>query len=78
MRSDCYIYNPNKLERVINEFMTSNKKFLVYDSSSVRFDTKHPRILYHLSDWFIGFKQDKSKLVKSIPYLDEKYKFMAK
>jgi hypothetical protein len=73
IRSDCYIYKANKLERVINEFMTSNKKFLLTDCSSVRFDTKHPRILYHLSDWFIGFKQDKSELVKSIPYLDEKY-----
>tara|TARA_A100001011_G_scaffold99755_1_gene105133 strand:+ start:523 stop:1404 length:882 start_codon:yes stop_codon:yes gene_type:complete len=73
IRSDCYIYQANKLERVINDFMTSNKKFLLTDSSSVRFDIEHPRTLYHLSDWFIGFKQEKSKLVKSIPFIDEKY-----
>tara|TARA_Y100000768_G_C23990687_1_gene692493 strand:+ start:1851 stop:2732 length:882 start_codon:yes stop_codon:yes gene_type:complete len=73
MRSDCYIYQANKLKSVINDFMTSNKTFLLTDSSSVRFDTGHPRTLYHLSDWFIGFKKEKSKLVKSIPYIDEKY-----
>ena len=71
IRSDCYIYKLINL-KVINEFYDSNKRFLLTDSSSVRFDT-NIQILYHLSDWFIGFKQDKSELVKSIPYLDEKY-----
>lgn len=71
MRSDCYISNYLKLKTVIERFMTSTNTFLFSDTTSVRFDTKNSRTLYHLSDWFIGFKKGKSKLVKNIPYIDE-------
>jgi hypothetical protein len=71
MRSDCYIDNYLKLKTVIERFMTSSDTFLFSDTTSARIDTKKPKYLYHLSDWFIGFKKEKSKLVKSIPYIDE-------
>lgn len=71
MRSDCYINNYLKLKNVIERFMSSSNTFLFSDTTSARFDTENPKFLYHLSDWFIGFKKEKSKLVKSIPYIDE-------
>ena len=72
MRSDCYIHDHLKLQKVIKNFMSSDCLYMFSDTTSVRFDTEQPRNLFHLSDWFIGFKNEQSKIVKNIPYIDER------
>jgi len=71
IRSDCYIKDFNKLESVINRFMLSSKDFLFCDTTSVDHKISYQRILYHLSDWVIGFKKSQDTLIKSLPNEDE-------
>ena len=71
IRSDCYIKDSSKLEDVIHRFMLSSKDFLFCDTTSVDYKISYQRILYHLSDWVIGFKKSQDKLVKSLPIEDE-------
>ena len=53
------------------DFMSSSKDFLFCDTTSVDYKISYQRILYHLSDWVIGFKKSQDKLVKSLPIEDE-------
>ena len=47
MRSDCYIHDHLKLQKVIKNFMSSDCLYMLV-IPSVRFDTEHPRILYFI------------------------------
>ena len=72
IRSDCYIKDFKKLKTVINNFMYSSKDFLFCDTTSVDHKISYQRMLYHLSDWVIGFKKSQDALLKSLPMEDEK------
>lgn len=71
IRSDCIIHDFKKFRDILNAFMQSDKDYLFCDTTSVDYRIKYQKILYHLSDWVLGFKKNISSNVKKIPYDDE-------
>ena len=71
IRSDCIIYDFKKFKNILDAFMESNKDYFFCDTTSVDYKVKYQKILYHLSDWVLGFKKNVSNNVKEIPYDDE-------
>ena len=72
IRSDSFIKDCNKLKRILEDFMSSSHDFLFCDTTSVDYKISYQRILYHLSDWVIGFKRGQDTIMKSLPLEDEK------
>ena len=72
IRSDSYIKDFKMLKSVLEDFMSSSKDFLFCDTTSVDYKIFYQKILFHLSDWVIGFKSTQDTIMNSLPLENEK------